>query len=94
MTKEEYEETKEDNQNHIDALRAEISELEKRICQSGTIMDSPWVQALLEYGRLTELDRETVVTLVRRIEIFEDKTIKITYKFSDEFDDLFSVRFS
>lgn len=94
MTKEEYEETKRDNQNHINALRAEISELEKRISQRETILDSPWVQALLKYGRLTELDRETVVALIRRIEIFEDKTIKIMYKFSDEFDHLFSKRFS
>lgn len=94
MTKEEYEETKEDNQSHINALRAEISELEKRITKSETILDNSWVQKLLEHGRLTELDRETVVTLIRSIEVFEDKTIKITYKFSDEFDYLFAESFS
>lgn len=94
MTKEEYEETKEDNQSHINALRAEISELEKRITKSETILDNSWVQKLLEHGRLTELDRETVVTLVRSIEVFEDKSIKITYKFSDEFDYLFAQSFS
>lgn len=94
MTKEEYEETKEDNQSHIDGLRAEISELEKRITKSETILDNLWVQKLLEHGRLTELDRETVVTLVRSIEVFEDKTIKIIYKFSDEFDYLFAESFS
>lgn len=94
MTKEEYEETKKDNQSYINALRAEISELEKRITKSETILDNSWVQKLLEHGRLTELDRETVVTLIRNIEVFEDKTIKITYKFSDEFDYLFAESFS
>ena len=86
--------TKKDNQSYINALRAEISELEKRITKSETILDNSWVQKLLEHGRLTELDRETVVTLIRNIEVFEDKTIKITYKFSDEFDYLFAESFS
>lgn len=90
MTREEYEETKRDNNNRMEALGAEIAELEKRITGGETEGVPLWVQELLRLGRMTELDRATVVKLISRIEVYEDKTIRITYKFTDEWDFLFA----
>lgn len=89
MTKEEYEETRMDNRNRKEALLAEMEELEKRISTEETQQRSPWVQELLCLGKLKELDRLTVVKLIDHIEVYEGKTIKIIYKFSDEIDFLF-----
>ena len=36
-------------------------------------------------SRCAELDRQLVVTLIDKIEIFEDKSIEITFNFKDEF---------
>ena len=44
----------------------------------------PWVQTLLQYGKLTSLDRVTVAETVKQILIFEDGRIEITYTFSNE----------
>ena len=44
----------------------------------------PWVQSFLQHGRLTELDRATVAETIRKIRIFEDGHIEITYAFSNE----------
>lgn len=42
----------------------------------------PWVEGLLQHGKLTELDRVTVAEAVRQILIFADGRIDITYTFS------------
>ena len=44
----------------------------------------PWVEALLRYGKLTELDRVTVAETIKQIRIFEDGHVEITYTFSNE----------
>lgn len=46
------------------------------------ILDRPWVRSLLETGRLSELDRRTLLAAVREIRIFEGGRAEITYKFS------------
>ena len=60
--------------------------MKKRISESEVVQENPWVQELLKCGRIRELDRATVVKLVKCIEVFEDRTIKISYNFSDGFD--------
>lgn len=93
LTRDEYEEVREGSQSEINDLQAEISELKKRTSKREAVQENPWVQELLKCGRIKELDRATVVKLIRCIEVFEDRTIKITYNFSDEFDYLFAKRF-
>lgn len=83
---EEYEEVREDSQSEINALRAEIAELQKRISESEVVQENAWIQELLKCGKIRELDRATVVKLVKCIEVFEDRTIKVSYNFSDGFD--------
>jgi site-specific DNA recombinase len=43
-----------------------------------------WVKRLLEYGRLTELDRPTIAGTINEIKIFEGGRIEISYLFSEE----------
>ena len=45
---------------------------------------SPWAERLLRQGKLTHLDRATVAEVIRKILVFEDRHIEITYAFSNE----------
>ena len=47
-----------------------------------------WMERFKENRNVTELSRELVVTLIDRIEIFEDKRIEITFNFKDELQQL------
>ncbi len=49
----------------------------------------PWVRQLAEKGKITELDRATVVELIEEIRVFQDKHIEIVYKFDNMFDSSF-----
>lgn len=52
--------------------------------QEEDLLLHPWVQSLLRHGKLTSLDRVTVAETVRKILIFDDGHIEITYTFSNE----------
>lgn len=49
-----------------------------------SILEKPWVKALLKHGGLTELDRATVAETISKILILEDGEIEITYTFCDD----------
>ena len=51
-----------------------------------TPLRHPWVDRLLHYGRLTELDRSTVAETVKQVQVFQDGRIEITYTFSNELE--------
>lgn len=53
---------------------------------------SPWVRELLRLGRLAALDRVTVAETVREIRVFEDGSVEITYRFSEELGPLLADR--
>ena len=63
-------------------LSAQLQQLENG--QEEDLLLHPWVQSLLQHGKLTSLDRVTVAETVRQILIFEDGRIEITYTFSNE----------
>lgn len=52
----------------------------------------PWIDKLLQIGRLEELDRETIVQTIKEIRIFENKRIEIQYLFSDALRDVLESR--
>lgn len=83
MTQEEYEETRRDNRERIEALRAEAAEIERQMPEEGAKADCPWVRELLRNGRLEEIDRVSVVKLISGIEVYEGRTIKIIYRFAE-----------
>ena len=57
---------------------------------TSAVFSNQWIQKLLENGKITELDRVTVEEFIEKIYVYEDKHIEIVYKFSDEFDHLFT----
>ena len=90
ISKEEYESDKTTMQADISSLEREIDLLQRNISNVSDVLANPWIQRLLENGKITELDRATVVEFVDKIYVYEDKRIEIVYKFSGEFDGLFS----
>lgn len=63
-------------------LSAQLRHMEQ--LQQTNMLLSPWVQALIQHGKLTSLDRVTVAETVKQILIFEDRKIEITYTFSNQ----------
>ncbi len=90
ITKSEYESDIADIQNDIKRLETEIRFLADRTASVSAVLSNHWIQKLLENGKITELDRATVVEFIEKIYIYEDKHIEIVYKFSSEFDHLFT----
>lgn len=56
----------------------------KNIFANG-IKTGEWMQHFLKYRNLEELDRIALVTMVDRIEVFEDKRMEITFSYADEY---------
>ncbi len=90
ITKSDYESDIADIQNNIKRLETEIRFLADRTASVSAVLSNHWIQKLLENGKITELDRATVVEFIEKIYICEDKHIEIVYKFSREFDHLFT----
>ena len=63
-------------------LSAQLQQLEES--QRDDLLLHPWVQSLLQHGKLASLDRITVAETIKQIRIFEDGRIEITYTFSNE----------
>lgn len=89
--REEYENDRESIQADITGLENEIKLLEGTISSASTVCSQQWVQRLLENEGIKELDRDTVAQLIDKIYVYEDRHIEIVYKFSNEFDFLFST---
>lgn len=89
ITKAEYESDIADIQRNIEHLEAEIRLLTDLKASASAVLSNQWIQKLLENGKITELDRATVVEFIEKIYVYEDRHIEIVYKFSDEFDHLF-----
>lgn len=73
----------------IECYEKEIDSLKTTVTRKEDILYNSWVTRLLELGKIEELDRATVVELIDKIYIYQDKRIEIVYKFDDEFDALF-----
>lgn len=81
LTKTEYLRYKEDYTRQEEALETQRTQLEQ---EPEDPLERPWIDALLQHGRLTELDRTTIAETVKDIQVFDDGHIEITYLFSDE----------
>ena len=82
LGREDYLRYREDYECQEKALHVQLEQL----AQAGESdpLHHPWVEALLRYGKLTELDRVTVAETIKQIRIFEDGHVEITYTFSNE----------
>ena len=45
-----------------------------------------WMNEFREHQNITALDRETVVALIERIFVFDDKRVEITFRWHDEYE--------
>ena len=73
---------KKDYERQERALTAQLEQLRRAGAPSPP--RSPWAERLLRQGKLTHLDRATVAEVIRKILVFEDRHIEITYAFSNE----------
>lgn len=60
-------------------------EKEREDTKNGLMGDRSWMGLFLKHGKITELTRDLVVTLIDKIDVYEDKRIEITFNFKNEF---------
>lgn len=85
LSREEFLAYRADYQTQEGALESQLRVLSE---QAENPLEQPWVDELLRLGKLTALDRVTIAEVVEQIRIFEGKRIEITYRFSEELDQL------
>lgn len=72
-----------ETEDAITLLRSEKIDIESNKCET-----TSWITRYIKYQELDELTREAVVTLIDRVEVFEDKRIQITFNFMDQLIEL------
>lgn len=91
ISKDEYVKFKEKCEQQISAIQFKMDTINQlRECKCSTITSNPWIERLLQCGELEHLDRQIVVEMVSMIYIYENKTVKIVYNFSNELEALLS----
>ena len=73
-------------QEAVARLREEMEDLLKS--RSG---GTYWIEQFKQYRNLTELTRHIAVTLIERIDVFEDSRIKIRFKYQDSYERALSL---
>ena len=48
------------------------------------VLENPWITNLIRTGKIDKLDRDVIDDMIDTIYVYDDKTIKIVYNFSDE----------
>lgn len=70
-------------QKAIERLNQSKSEL-----LQGLKEQQSWLNQFKEYKNISEINRRVIVSLIERIQIFENKEIKITFRYKDQFADI------
>ena len=88
ITKEEYKEYKQKYEEDIEKLKIIIKNLDIHVEQEKKVkkQNTKWIEDFKKNKNITELDRDVVTELIDYIEIYENKKIKIHFKFINEFD--------
>lgn len=90
ISREEFVSYRQDYISKEELLLKQLDNLGKKAEQNiYNILELPWIRRLLEYRTIESLNRDIVVEMIHKIEVFEDHRIKITYNFSDELSELF-----
>ncbi|WP_368269730.1 recombinase family protein [Enterocloster clostridioformis] len=87
INKEEYTDFRENYRGLIEEKQEALKRL-KREQQDAAAMGSQnraWVQVFAQYENVQELDRRLLLALVDKIFIYEDKRVKIVFRYRDEF---------
>ncbi|WP_409967426.1 recombinase family protein [Bengtsoniella intestinalis] len=83
ITREDFKRYQQEYNQQEESLNQQLGQLAHVATQENPL-DAPWVDALLQHGCLTQLDRATVAQTIEVIRIFEDNRVEITYRFSAE----------
>ena len=91
ITKEEYFEYKQKYEKEIEILKEIIVNLDKKKEKQEEVIDrnSKWLENFKKYKKVSELDRSILAELIDYIEVYENKKIKIHFKFMRELDKIF-----
>lgn len=91
ITKEEYFEYKQKYEKEIEILKEIIVNLDKQKEKQEEVIDrnSKWLENFKKYKKVSELDRSILAELIDYIEVYENKKIKIHFKFMRELDKIF-----
>ncbi len=86
ITKDDYNEFKETYTNNIFEITESIDKIKTKINEVsfGSNEKNSLVESFLQYKNSKELSREMVITLIDEVLVYNDKSIEIKYKFSDE----------
>jgi DNA invertase Pin-like site-specific DNA recombinase len=89
LSKDEYLNYKNDYEKQEDLLNQKITATNAETeSEENQIINNPQIQRLLSIGQIEKLDRNIIVEFIDKIEIYEDKEIKIYYNFDDVFNRL------
>ncbi|MBQ9658356.1 MAG: recombinase family protein [Clostridia bacterium] len=88
ITREEYLEYKQKYEQDIEKLKDIILNLDKQKEKQEEIIEgnSQWIENFKKYKNIFELDRNITTELIDNIEVYENKKIKIHFKFMNELD--------
>ena len=78
----------EEEENAIRSMQNTIISSQKNVAENN--QQFPWLERLLQKGKIEELDRGTVADTIDAIYVSDNKEIKIVYRFSDELETLIS----
>ena len=92
ITKEEFLSYREDYTGKEELYEKQLSTLKKgdEINGINDIFNLPSVKNLLEMNRIEKLDRSIIAEVIDEITVYEDRRIKIRYRFSDDTGMIFS----
>lgn len=86
LTEEEFTAYRQDYMRKEELLNQQLTSLESRESthKLPDILLLPWLQHLLKYREVEQLDREIVTAMLHEIRIYEDRKIAVVYRFSNE----------
>ncbi len=90
LSKEEYSSLRDQYQGRIAEIEKSIDALQKEresVIANGAGRQE-WVKKIRQYEDAQTLDRELVSFLIERIEVFDDRAVRVTYRFQKEIEEM------
>ncbi|MBR2587677.1 MAG: recombinase family protein [Bacilli bacterium] len=91
ITREEYIEYKQKYEQDIERIKEIIENLDKQKEKQKEVIDgnSQWIENFKKYKTISKLDRDIITELIDYIDVYENKKIKIHFKFMNELDKIY-----
>lgn len=91
ITREEYLEYKQKYEKDIERIKEIIENLDKQKERQEGIIDgnSQWIENFKKYKNINKLDRDIITELIDYIDVYENKKIKIHFRFKNELDKIY-----